>query len=62
MSMHLENRKLKEEKVNDNQTGEQENVDFTVVVTCHVPLSKSYTVSQLDFDIIFVFFCNIVVF
>lgn len=58
--MQLENRKLKEEKVNDNQTGEQKKVDFTVV-TCHVPLSKSYTVSQLDFDIIFVLLCNIIV-
>lgn len=51
----LENRKLEEEKVNDNQTGEQEKVDFSVVVTCHVPLSKSYTVSQMDFDDIFLF-------
>lgn len=59
--MQLESRKLAEEKMNDNQSGEEEKVDFTVV-TCHVPLLKSYTVGQLDFDIIFVFLCNIVVF
>lgn len=57
--MQPENRKL---KVTDNQTGEQQKADFTVVVvvvvTCRVPLSKSYTVSQ-NFYIIFIFFCKI---
>lgn len=67
--MQPENRKL---KVSDNQTGEQQKADFTVVVvvivvvfvvfvTCRVPLSKSYTVSQQDFYIIFVFLCKIAV-
>lgn len=64
VSMQLKNRELREEAVNDNQTGEQEKGYSTVVVvvfvvTCHVPLSKSYTVSQQDFYIFFVFFCNI---
>lgn len=50
--------------MSDNQTGEQQKAEFTVVVvvvTCRVPLSKSYTVSQQDFYIIFVFFCKIAV-